>query len=67
MRRAILQVVAQVSPYAGKCHKPFIPTKEGSYLVRRCAECGEAVPVEELTKGGESFVIQVRRSPKENT
>lgn len=66
MRRAITQRVASFISPTAKCHQPFRPTAVGSYLVKKCYECGEAVPVEENIRGGAAFVIQVR-DPKEKT
>jgi len=48
----------------GKCHKPFVPTKPGKYLLRRCSSCGEAVPQDDSAGVGGVFTIEARARSK---
>jgi hypothetical protein len=67
MRSRFKHNLAGLSPRTGKCHKPFVPTKVGSYILQRCPNCGEGVPIGEKIEGAAVFSVDVQRtiSPKE--
>jgi hypothetical protein len=45
----------------GRCHPPFVPKAPGSYLVRRCSNCGNAVPhLDDPSVTGSVFTVEAR-------
>lgn len=64
MRSAIRSRLAGLTPGTGKCHKPFIATKAGSYLLQRCPRCGEGVPIDERIPGAAVYTMEVRAKEK---